>query len=302
MDAIDLRLLAVFDQIYRTRSVSAAADALGLGQPAVSVALAKLRQHFGNPLFVRTSAGMEPTPFSAGLVQSVQDALAAVDTVLAYRSEFDPATSRRRFRICMTEITQVVLLPRLWENLRAEAPGITIETLPMLDDTPRWLESGDADLAIGFLPQLEGRFHQQLLFSQAFVCMVGGGHPRIGDGLDLARFEAEDHAVVSSSGAAPAMLEREIERQGIERRIAVKSPSFLAAAFVVEHTDLLLTIPRRLAEILADRGDFRVFPVPFPLPDYPVKQHWHERYHHDEGIRWLRRLIGRLLAESPAGS
>ena len=134
MDTIDIRLLAVFDQIYRTRSVSAAAEALGLGQPAVSVALAKLRHHFDNPLFVRTSNGMEPTPFSDGLVQPVREVLGALDNVLAYRSEFDPASSRRRFRICMTDISQLVLLPRLWESLRIEAPGISIETLPMLDD------------------------------------------------------------------------------------------------------------------------------------------------------------------------
>lgn len=300
MDTIDIRLLAVFDQIYRTRSVSAAAEALGLGQPAVSVALAKLRHHFGNPLFVRTSSGMDPTPFSEGLVQPVREALGALDNVLAFRSEFDPVSSRRRFRICMTDISQLVLLPRLLTNLRAEAPGISIETLPMLDDMAGLLQSGEADLAIGFLPQLEAGFYQQTLFSQSFVCMVGRDHPRIADGLDLARYEAEEHAVISSSGAAPMMLEREIERQGIKRRIAMKSPSFLAAAFVVEHTDLVLTTPRRLADVLEGRGTFRVFAVPFPLPDYEVKQHWHERFHHDDGNRWLRRLIARLLAEERA--
>lgn len=295
MDSIDVRLLAVFDQIYRSRSVSAAAEALGLGQPAVSVALAKLRHHFGNPLFVRTSNGMEPTPFSEGLVQPVREALAALDNVLGYRSEFDPASSRRSFRICMTDITQLVLLPQLWESLRATAPGIAIETLPMTTDAARQLESGEADLAIGFMPQLEAGFHQQALFVQSFVCLVGRDHPRIGASLDLAGYEAEDHAVISSSGAAPALIEREIERLGIRRRVALKSPSFLAAAFVVEHTDLLLTVPRRLGEILQGRGDYRIFPVPFSLPEYEVKQHWHARFHHDEGNRWLRRLIARLL-------
>ena len=296
MDSIDVRLLAVFDQIYRTRSVSGAAEALDLGQPAVSVALAKLRHHFGNPLFVRTSSGMEPTPFSEGLVQPVRAALGALDTVLAYTSGFDPATSQRRFRICMTDISQAVLLPRLWERLRAEAPGISIETLPMLEDLPRLLESGEADLAVGFVPQLEAGFHQQTLFMQNFVCMLARDHPRIGDSLDLAGFEAEDHAVISSSGAAPGILEREIARQGITRRVVLKIPSFLGAAFVIEHTDLLLTVPRRLGDVLQGRGAFRFLPVPFPLPEYEVKQHWHERYHHDEGNRWLRRLVSRLLS------
>lgn len=296
MDSIDIRLLMVFDAIYKTRSVTAAADALGLAQPAVSVALAKLRHHFGNPLFVRTSNGMEPTPFSEGLVQPVREALDAVEKVLGHRGEFEPASAERSFRISMADISQLVLLPRLWEALRETAPGIRIEIVPMSSDTARLLESGEADLAVGFVPQLEAGFHQQTLFMQNFVCMLARDHPRIGDSLDLAGFEAEDHAVISSSGAAPGILEREIARQGITRRVVLKIPSFLGAAFVIEHTDLLLTVPRRLGDVLQGRGAFRFLPVPFPLPEYEVKQHWHERYHHDEGNRWLRRLVSRLLA------
>jgi len=296
MDSIDIRLLMVFDAIYKTRSVTAAADGLDLAQPAVSVALAKLRHHFGNPLFVRTSNGMEPTPFSEGLVQPVREALDAVEKVLGHRGEFDPASAERSFRISMADISQLVLLPRLWEALRETAPGIRIEIVPMSSDTARLLESGEADLAVGFVPQLEAGFHQQTLFMQNFVCMLARDHPRIGDSLDLAGFEAEDHAVISSSGAAPGILEREIARQGITRRVVLKIPSFLGAAFVIEHTDLLLTVPRRLGDVLQGRGAFRFLPVPFPLPEYEVKQHWHERYHHDEGNRWLRRLVSRLLA------
>jgi len=296
MDPIDIRLLMVFDAIYKTRSVTSAADALDLAQPAVSVALAKLRRHFGNPLFVRTSNGMEPTPFSEGLVQPVREALEAVEKVLGHRGEFDAASAERSFRISMADISQLVLLPRLWEALRETAPGIRIEIVPMSSDTARLLESGEADLAVGFVPQLEAGFHQQTLFMQNFVCMLARDHPRIGDSLDLAGFEAEDHAVISSSGAAPGILEREIARQGITRRVVLKIPSFLGAAFVIEHTDLLLTVPRRLGDVLQGRGAFRFLPVPFPLPEYEVKQHWHERYHHDEGNRWLRRLVSRLLA------
>ncbi len=299
MKSIDLRLLSVFDEIVKTRSVTAAAEALDLGQPAVSVALAKLRHHFGDPLFVRTSSGMEPTPFSEGLVRPVRAVLDALDLVLDYRSEFDPGSSDRTFRICMTDISQLVLLPRLWETLRATAPGIRIEIMPLSSDTARLLENGEADLALGLIPQLDAGFYQQLLFRQDFVCMVGREHPRLSDGLSLAQFEAEDHAVVISSGSAPSIVEHEIGRQGIKRRVALKIPSFLGAAFVVEHTDLLVTIPRRLAELLQGRGSFRIFPVPFELPDYEVKQHWHERYHHDDGNRWLRGIVSRLLSGAP---
>lgn len=296
MNSIDTRLLAVFNEIYKSRSVTAAAEALDMGQPAVSVALSKLRHQFGDPLFVRTSNGMEPTPFSEGLVRPVRDVLESLEQVLGHRNEFDPAKSERTFRICMTDISQLVLLPRLWETLRVAAPGLRIEIVPLSGDTARLLESGEADLALGFVPQLEAGFYQQTLFVQSFVCMVGRDHPRIRDELSLAQFEAEDHVVVSASGSAPAIIEREIGRQGIKRRIALNIPSFLGAAFVIEHTDLLLIIPRRLSDVLQGRGSFRIFPVPFPLPDYEVKQHWHERFHHDEGNRWLRRVISRLLS------
>lgn len=297
MKPIDIRLLSVFDEIYKTRSVTAAALALNLGQPAVSIALSRLRQQLGDPLFVRTSSGMEPTPFGEGLVRPVRAVLDALDLVLGHRNEFDPATSQRTFRICMTDISQLVLLPRLWKTLRVSAPGIHIEIFPLSKDTAQLLETGEADLAMGLMPQLDAGFYQQLLFRQSFVCMVGADHPRITDQLSLGQFEAEDHVVVSSSGSAPLVLDREIARLGVNRRIALKIPNFLGAAFVVEHTDHILTIPKRLGDVLQGRGAFRIFPVPFALPDYEVKQHWHERYHHDPGSRWLRGVISGLLSE-----
>lgn len=297
MHTIEFRLLSVFDEIYKTRSVTAAALALNLGQPAVSIALSKLRQQLGDPLFVRTSSGMEPTPFGEGLVRPVRAVLDALDLVLGHRNEFDPATSRRTFRICMTDISQLVLLPRLWKTLRVSAPDIHIEIFPLSKDTAQLLESGEADLALGLMPQLDAGFYQQLLFRQSFVCLIGADHPRITGQLSLAQFEEEDHVVVSSSGSAPLILDREIARLGIKRRIALKIPNFLGAAFVVEHTDHIITIPKRLGDMLQGRGSFRIFPVPFALPDYEVKQHWHERYHHDPGSRWLRGVISGLLSE-----
>lgn len=300
MQSLEIRLLSVFDEIYKTRSVTRAADNLGLGQPAVSIALGKLREHFNDPLFVRTSTGMEPTPLGEELVQPIRGAIDALANALRYRTAFDPATAQRSFRICMTDISQLVLLPRLWAELRATAPGVRIEIAHLTAETAKMLEAGEADLALGFMPQLEAGFYQQSLFRQHYVCMVSADHPRIRDSLSLAQFEAEEHAVVSSSGTGHLIVDREIARQNIARRVALRVPNFLGVAFVVEHTDLLVTIPTRLGEVLAGRGHFRTFPVPFELPDYAVKQHWHERYHHDPGNRWLRRLISGLLSTAPA--
>lgn len=302
MDSLDVRLLAVFDEIYKTRSVSRAAEALGLGQPAVSIALAKLRQHFDNPLFVRTSNGMDPTPLGDELVRPVREALDALDRVLGHRPVFDPRISDRTFCICMTDISQLLLLPKLWAHLRVAAPGIRINIAHLSAETPKMLEAGEADLALGFIPQLEAGFYQQGLFRQHYVCMASADHPRIKGELSLARFEAEDHAVVSSSGTGHLIVDREIVRQGIARRVVLRIPNFLGIAFVIEHTDLLVTIPQRLGELLIGLGHCRIFPLPFELPPYAVKQHWHERYHHDPGNRWLRSVISDLLSEAGAGS
>jgi DNA-binding transcriptional LysR family regulator len=191
-------------------------------------------------------------------------------------------------------------LPGLWARLRRVAPGVRIEVLNLSADTARMLEAGDVDLALGFMPQLDAGFYQQSLFRQHYVCMASADHPRIQGRLDLARFEAEEHAVVSTSGTGHLFVDRELARQNITRRVALRIPNFLGVAFVVENTDLLVTIPTRLGEVLAGRGRFGIYPVPFELPDYAVKQHWHARFHQDPGNRWLRRLIHELLGEEGA--
>ncbi|HXH02292.1 MAG TPA: LysR family transcriptional regulator [Candidatus Competibacteraceae bacterium] len=297
MQTLEIRLLQVFDEIYKTRSVSRAADNLGLGQPAVSIALGKLRQHFNDPLFVRTSSGMDPTPLGEELVQPVRNAIDALQVAFGYRSVFDPATVERTFSIAMTDISQLVLLPRLWARLREVAPGVRIDVATLSGDTARMLEAGEVDLALGFMPQLEAGFYQQALFRQHYVCLASVDHPRVQGSLSLAQYEAEEHAVVTTSGTGHLFVDRELARQNITRKVALRLPNFLGVAFVVEHTDLLVTIPARLGEMLAGRGRFRTYPVPFPLPDYAVKQHWHERYHHDPGNRWLRGVIRDLLGE-----
>ncbi|WP_151448693.1 LysR family transcriptional regulator [Lacisediminimonas profundi] len=299
MESFDTRLLAVFAGIYDMRSVSRAADDLQLPQPTVSLALAKLRKHYDDQLFVRTSSGMEPTALAQGLIGPVRQVLEGLQSVLSYHDGFDATRSDRRFRICMADISQLVLLPRLWESLRGTAPGVAIDVLPLAADTARLLESGQADLAIGYMPELEAGYFQQLLFHQKFVCMVGASHSRIRSRLTLKQFENEEHAAVSASGPAPWILDREIARHGIKRKVALQLPNYLGAGFVVENTELLVTIPSRLAELLQERGQFRVFPVPFPLPEYDIKQYWHERFHGDRGNQWLRGLISGLLQEAP---
>lgn len=296
---MDRRLLAVFDEIAKKGSVTRAAEALDLGQPAVSIALARLREHFGDPLFVRVGSRMEPTPLARELTPSMRQALAAIDDAFGHRTRFDPQTTTRNFVVAMSDISQIVLLPGLWACLLAAAPGVSIEVRPLSQETPQQLEAGDADLAIGFMPQLDAGFYLQKLFPQRYVCLVRVGHPRIRATLTRARYEAESHIVVSGAGTGHVIVDREFARQGVERRVALKVPNYVGLSYLVEGTDLIATIPLRLAEVFMKRGRLRMLEPPVKLPGYDINLHWHARLHHDPGHRWMRAMVTRLLRDRP---
>jgi DNA-binding transcriptional LysR family regulator len=297
MDNIDLKLLKVFEAIHRCASLSKAADRLGLSQPAVSQALARLRERFDDPLFVRTPQGMEPTPHANELLRMVTVAIAAIEDTMAFRPVFNAASSRRLFRIGVTDIGQIVLLPQLLPHLREQAPRVEVEALSISDQTGSMLETGEIDLAVGFIAQIDARFYQQALFDERFVCLARAGHPRIRDSMSLDAYVAEEHVVVTTSGTGHLVVDRTVERLKIERKVALRIPSFLALSTIVGSTDLLCTLPRRAGLIMARHGDVSVWDLPFELPAYTVRQHWHERQQYDPGCQWLRRTIAGLFGQ-----
>jgi DNA-binding transcriptional LysR family regulator len=301
MDNIDLKLLKVFDAVHRCGSLSKAADRLGLSQPAVSQALARLRERFDDPLFVRTPQGMEPTPHAIELLRLVVRAIAAIEDTMACHPVFDAARSRRLFRVGLTDIGQIVLLPQLLPHLRELAPQVQVEAFNISDQTPSMLETGGIDLAIGFIAEFDARFYQQALFDERFVCLSRAGHPRIRDTMSLQAYVAEEHVVVTTSGTGHLVVDRTVERLKIERKVALRIPSFLALSTIVGSTDLLCTVPRRAGLIMARHGEVSVFDPPFELPAYTVRQHWHERQQFDPGCQWLRRTVAALFGQGAGG-
>jgi len=296
MAGLDLDWIHVFDEVYQSGSVSKAAERLGLAQSAASTALNKLRHHFDDRLFTRTAQGMLPTPRAQELYPALREVLAQLEIARGSRVAFDPANAQRSFRICLTDISEVVLLPALLGHLRLAAPGVRIETEIVSTASARRLEDGEVDLAVGFMPQLDAGFYQQTLFKQNFVCLVARDHPRItGARMTVKRFSAEAHAVVSSSGTGHAIVDKTIARQGIERRVVAHLSSFLGVARIVARTELLVIVPRVLGEVLATQEAVKLVEPPFALPSYAVKQHWHERFHADAGNAWLRRTMAQLF-------
>ena len=290
-----LKLLRLFDLLYRTGSVTRSAEQLGQSQPTVSIWLSQLRKRLHDPLFVRTPSGMQPTPRADALIPTVREALACVRRLAEGAPEFVPARSTRHFRICMTDASHITLLPQMLAHLRGVAPGARLEAARIDTDTARALEAGEADLAIGLVPGLESGFYQQTLFTQDWVCLANRRHPRLGDGrLTLRRYETEAHVGIVS-GTGYLLLEATLRERKLRRNVQLELPGFLGLPAILSTTDLVATLPRHIGETLARTADLVVLKCPLPIPTFQVKQHWHARFHDDPGNRWLRGVCAELF-------
>lgn len=226
------------------------------------MSLAKLRRHFNDPLFVRTSSGMEPTPHAAELIHLLQQAEDLLQMALGHHVVFDPKTSDRRFTIHSTDIAQITLMPTLMKRLGRMAPEVEIHLKRMSDATPKQLESGEADMCVGFVLPMGAGYWQQRLFKERSVCAVRADHPRIGDRMDLGAFLSETHVVVSTSGTGHAIVEKTLEAKRLRRKIGLTVPSFLGLPPVLTALDYVATPPERLALHIALTTPVKIFPLP----------------------------------------
>ena len=299
---IDLNLLHIFYAVFETKSVSVAADRLQLSQSATSHAISRLRKQLGDPLFVRTAGGMQATPFAEQLAKPVGEALESLRDSVRSAREFEPGSTRRRFKIYLSDIGQVLFLPKLLGYLTVHAPGATLKVPPVpMRDAHLALESGEVDLAVGHFNTLVAGFHQKKLFREHYVCVVRPRHPNFRDGMSVTAFEASDHAVADSSGMAHELLERALTRYGIRRSLRLVVPEFMVLPLIIENSDLLVVMPSRLAEQFARLIPLQILPLPVNVSSYDIQIYWHERYHHDPANRWLRAAVAALFADR-AGS
>src|SRR4051812_42642474 len=294
---VDLNLLRVFDAVLRERGVTPAAAGLGLTQPAVSNALSRLRTVFGDPLFVRTPTGMDATPFARGVAEPIRQALALLESALAHGPGFDPATATRAFRFYMSDLGQVEFLPPLVERVQKAAPGVRLEAVAAdLEHIGDALGAGALDLGVGFLPALGPPVARRALFRDPYLCLMRAGHPAIQKKLTRKKFVEASHVLVTYRGGGHRVIEEALERAGVTRRIALRVPHFTVVPMVLERTDLILTLPARVARVYEKRGRFKSLPPPVPIPPAEVAGAWHERFEADPGNRWLRQQIIELFS------
>ena len=300
MRDLDLNLLYVLAALGEHRSVSAAALKLQRSQPAVSVALAKLRQSFGDPLFVRSGNRMEPTPRAQALLESARSVLARVESDMA-APPFDPATSQRTVALALSDVGELVFLPRILRELRARMPRAAVRSVSLpAAAVAAGLEDGSIDLAMGYFPDLERRnFYRQSLFTDTFACLVRADHPVKARRLSLAQYLALEHAVVRFESRSEEVIERYLARRRIRRRVVLTTPHFASAPMIVAQSDLIVTVPEPLARYFTHAsGGLRVVGMPFEPPSIALKQFWHRKFHDDARNAWLRVVFCRLFQES----
>ncbi|MDO5625265.1 MAG: LysR family transcriptional regulator [Pseudomonadota bacterium] len=294
---MDLNLLVVFEQLMEDRHVTRAAEALGLSQPAVSNALRRLRAQLGDELFVRSAAGMQPTARATELATPVAQALGTLRGALGAPAAFDPARSVRCFTLAMTEVGQIYFLPPLMRRLAAEAPGVSVRAVAVTDTAlDQAMAAGQVDLALGLLPQLRAGFYQQLLFRQRYVCLMRAAHPLAAmPTLTRAAFVAAGHVRVEARGTGHARIGEALARKGLAPRVHLSVPDYVALGHVLAGTDLIATVPERLADSVCAPLGLAARPLPVRLPTGAIHQLWHARMHRDPGSTWLRARVAGLF-------
>ncbi|WP_158215210.1 LysR family transcriptional regulator [Candidimonas nitroreducens] len=292
-------LVALVSECHVTR----AAEKMGIGQPAMSAALSRLRELFGDPLLIKTTSGLEPTPRAQELARRAQDAIELLSGAERMADTFDPATSSGHYQIMASEGVTAVLLPRLMELVRATAPNLRL-TVGVGDilRASEFLRNGEVDLILGFVQKPAQDLYQAALYSQRLVCIASSAHPVIRGSLSFEQFIEATHVVW---GAPPLshptlelMVDEALRRRGAYRKVALHLSSMRSSASIVARTDLLAVVPERIAMTTTGSLSLQTLPLPFEVSSVDVSMLWHERWHHAAAHAWLRaqlRDVGRTL-------
>ncbi len=293
----DLNLIRVLVAIADTRRVASAAALLDMTQPGVSNALRRLRQSFGDVLFVRTATGMKATPLAIPLINAGREILTVHATKMLKTPQFDCATTDTEFRFAMSDVGEMVFLPKIRLSCHHEAPHASLRSVSLSPDAlEEALEDGTVDLAVGYFPDLRSsNFFQQKLFSHSFVCLVRSGNPMVGKRLTASQFLEMEHAVVHAESRSQEMFERFLLRKGIERRVALRVSHYTSIPFIIANSDLIVTVPLAVGVSFAAIARLRLLKSPFEVPRFDLKQHWHRRVHQDSRSQWLRTQVATLF-------
>jgi DNA-binding transcriptional LysR family regulator len=298
-DKIDLHLIRVLHTVLTERSVSRAALRLGMYQPAVSAALKRLRELAGDPLLVRSGAGMVPTVAGLRMIEPAADILRSAAVLFSDARRFEPATAQHTFSLAASDYLDPLFLPLLVTHIKSLAPGCLIDIHPLSAgaDYRLQLAQGEVDVVIGNWAQPPGDLHLGRLFGDDVVSLVSEQHPAVRRGWDVDAWLAAEHiAPMPTHPGARGVIDEHLATLGLERRITARCPHFGLIPAMVAGSLLVLTTGRQYGERFLGVLPVRVLPCPVPFPRMVYYQLWHERTHASMAVRWLRDQIKQVAA------
>jgi len=302
----EIRELQSIVAVYQTGSFTKAALALGTNQSTLSYLIERLRQRLDDPLFVRVGNRMEPTPYAERLVRSAQSILDVVSAEFQGIEQFNPYTSRREFRIVLTEVGAITLLPKIVKRLNQDAPHASLAPLHARSlDLEATLSDGRADIAVGTYNELKGNqnLFQQLLLIRDYVLIVREDHPAVGDAISLEALAAAPQVANAVASDSYRWMEDHLASQGLGLNVALTLEHAVAIPMLVGASDFIALVSRELYDIFRLAARVREVRLPFELPQAHIRQHWHPRVHHDPAVTFLRKLVRDVAqaAEPPYG-
>ena len=297
--SIDLNLLPVFAAIMEAGQLSRAAAQLGMSQPAISAALQRLRHTLDDDLFVRTRQGMEPTPRARELHLLLAPQLASLGDVLDPGNRFDPVSSQRHFRLLSADYFEMVMLPPLLQRIRHRAPNVVLEIAPAGDNMAEMLHKAHADLAVDAFVQEDSRLHREVLVEENLVVVARRGHPLFKGRCSKSRFLEAEHVVLPDRNRR-LPLDQILNAPGWQRRTGARVTQFASMLAVCARSDMIATVPERLARHYAKALQLQVLPFPVSIPPVPIYMLWAEAQERDPAHRWPRQQLTDSLASEPA--
>lgn len=289
----DLNLLRVLDALLIERNVSRAAERLALSQPAVSNALARLRELLDDPLLVRVGRSMQPTPRALSLAQPIHAALQQINLSLRAGEAFDPSRSRQRFTIAVTDYVELVCMPALLKRLASRAPGIVIAIEHLSPTLPvEALDNAEIDLVLGRFTDIPSRFHSRRWATETLKLAVRKQHPMLKQGNSLESFLRLRHLWVHG-GQTKGMVDQWLNSQGLQRNIVYTTPNYLQAAHIVAASDLAVVLPTQLANEFAGLLPIELHDLPFDLGPFDLDIVSTVQRERDTALQWL---IAQIIA------
>jgi DNA-binding transcriptional LysR family regulator len=293
MKNLDLNLLPIAVALYEELSVSRAAQRLGMSQPGVSRALRRLRETFDDPLFVRRTVGMAPTPRAHAIVRAARPHIQHLQDDLVKNEDFDPAVTSQPITLAISDVAELAFFPSVIDHFRKQAPKCPVRTVSLTGtELADGLESGAVDVAAGYFPSLALRsFRQRRVSKHGFACLLRAGHPLWRSRLTVSAYLAAEHVVVRPEGRSQEVLERFIERRRMRRKAPVYTSHVLSVPFIVMGSDLMATLPYAVVTRFVSVTSRVVAALPPFDISYDLKLHWHRRFDNEPRSIWLREQL-----------